>query len=178
VETGDALPHGQLGRIEIKAPSIMSEYLENPADTAKAIAHDGYFRTGDLGLTLNEREFVFQGRDGDYLRLGGFLVNPMEIESFIEQLEGVRACQVVGAEFQGRLVPVAFVIPNGSHDISEADIVEKCMGSMARFKVPQRVATVDAFPVTQSANSNKIQRSRLQQMAVELLARGSRARDQ
>lgn len=44
------------------------------------------------------------------------------------------------------------------------------MGAMARFKVPQRVATVDTFPVVESANSNKIQRTRLQQMAKELLA--------
>lgn len=169
VESGEVLPHGEVGLIEIKAPSIMSEYLDNPEATAKAISSDGYFRTGDLGLTLNDREFVFQGRNGDYLRLGGFLVNPIEIESFIEQIDGVKACQVVGAEFNGRLVPVAFVIPDAGSDVSETAIVEKCLASMARFKVPQCVATVDAFPVVESANSNKIQRSRLQQMATELL---------
>jgi fatty-acyl-CoA synthase len=148
----------------------MSEYLDNPEATAKAISSDGYFRTGDLGLILNDREFVFQGRNGDYLRLGGFLVNPIEIESFIEQIDGVKACQVVGAEFNGRLVPVAFVIPDTGSDVSETAIIEKCVASMARFKVPQCVATVETFPVVESANSNKIQRSRLQQMATEILA--------
>ena len=76
----------------------------------------------------------------------------------------------MGCEHQGRIVPVAFVIPAPAHEVFEADIIEKCMGAMARFKVPQRVATVDAFPMVESANSNKIQRSRLQQMAKELLA--------
>jgi fatty-acyl-CoA synthase len=170
VETGEVLPHGEVGMIEIRAPSLMTAYLDDPEATSKAITEDGYFRTGDLGSTVSEREFVFQGRNGDYLRLGGFLVNPMEIEQFIEQFDGVKACQVVGCEHQGRIVPVAFVIPAPGHDIREADIVEKCRGAMARFKVPQRVARVEAFPVVESANSNKIQRSRLQQMAKELLA--------
>ena len=170
VENKEVLPHGDVGMIEIKAPSFMSEYLDNPEATAKAVSSDGYFRTGDLGWTLNDREFVFQGRNGDYLRLGGFLVNPIEIESFIEQLDGVKACQVVGVELSGRLVPVAFVIMDAEFDVSEAEMIEKCMASMARFKVPQRIVTVAAFPVVESANSNKIQRSRLQQMAAELLA--------
>jgi fatty-acyl-CoA synthase len=169
VENEEVLPHGDVGLIEIKTPSLMSEYLDNPEATAKVISSDGYFRTGDLGWTLNEREFVFQGRNGDYLRLGGFLVNPIEIESFIEQFDGVKACQVVGAEYIGRLVPVAFVILDAEFDVSEATMIEKCIASMARFKVPQRIATVAAFPVVESANSNKIQRSRLQQMAKELL---------
>lgn len=170
MESGEMLPHGEVGLIEIKSPSIMSEYLDNPEATAKAISEDGYFRTGDLGLTLNEREFVFHGRNGDYLRLGGFLVNPLEIESFIEHIDGVRACQVVGTEFQGRLVPVAFIICEPGCDVSEEYIIEKCRDSLARFKVPQRVATVEAFPVVQSANSNKIQRTRLVEMAATLVA--------
>lgn len=170
LEGGATLPHGEVGLIEVKVPSIMSEYLDNPEATAKAVSGDGYFRTGDLGLTLTDREFVFHGRNGDYLRLGGFLVNPLEIEGFIERIDGVRACQVVGTEFHGRLVPVAFVISEFGCEVSETSIIEKCRSSLARFKVPQRVATVDAFPVVQSANSNKIQRARLVQMAATLVA--------
>ena len=77
---------------------------------------------------------------------------------------------MVGIEFNGRLVPVAFVNLDTEFDVTEAAMIEKCLASMARFKVPQRIATVAAFPVVESANSNKIQRSRLQQMAGELLA--------
>ena len=170
LETGAVLPHGEIGTLEISAPSIMSEYFGDPEATAKAISEDGFFRTGDLGITLSEHEFSFQGRNGDYLRLGGFLVNPIEIESFVEGLDGVKACQVVGAEFQGRLVPFAFVIAEQDRQISEAEVIDQCKAAMARFKVPQRVVCLEAFPMVQSANSNKIQRPRLQQMAAETLA--------
>jgi len=94
----------------------------------------------------------------------------MEIEQFIEGLPGVRAVQVVGAQLQGRTVPVAFVIaaPGGEGD-SEGAIIASCAAAMAKFKVPQRVAFVEAFPMVQSANSNKVQKHLLRKMAQELL---------
>lgn len=170
VHTGQSLAHGEIGAIEIFSPSIMSEYLDDPEATAKALTEDGYFRTGDLGYTVDKQSFVFQGRNGDYLRLGGFLVNPVEIESFIEQLDNVRACQVVGAAYQGKLVPVAFVIAQDECEVSQAQVIEYCAQSMAGFKVPKLVVCLPEFPVVQSANSNKIQRSQLQQMAAKLLS--------
>ena len=96
-ESGAVLPPGQSGELEIRSPSLMLGYLDNPEATARAFTDDGYFKTGDLGYALSEQQFVFQARMGDSLRLAGFLVNPAEIEQVVESLPGVRACQVVGA---------------------------------------------------------------------------------
>ena len=93
----------------------------------------------------------------------------MEIEQFIESLPGVQAVQVVGAELQGRTVPVAFVIARRGASADEQAIIAGCAAAMAKFKVPQRVAFVEAFPMVQSANSNKVQKHLLRQMAQELL---------
>lgn len=168
-EHGNTLPHGAIGQIEIKAPSLMSEYLDNPEATRKAIHPDGFFRTGDLGFTVDERTFVFQGRDGEHLRLAGFLVNPMEIEAFIRGLDGIQAAQVVGAEREGKTVPVAFAIATPGADVTETAIIRACQASMAKFKVPERVAFVQQFPMVQSANSNKVQKHELRKMAQMLL---------
>lgn len=168
-ETGNVLPHGAIGQIEIKAPSLMAEYLDNPEATRKAVHPDGFFCTGDLGFTLDERTFVFQGRDGEHLRLAGFLVNPMEIEAFIRGIDGVQAAQVVGAERDGKTVPVAFVIPAPGSELTESSVIEACQTSMAKFKVPSRVAFVAQFPMVQSANSNKVQKHELRKMAQTLL---------
>ena len=168
-ETGDVLPHGAIGQIEIKAPSLMSEYLDNPDATRKAIRPDGFFGTGDLGFTVDERTFIFQGRDGEHLRLAGFLVNPMEIEAFIRGINGVQAAQVVGAEREGKTVPIAFVIPAPEAHLTEEAIIQACQTSMAKFKVPARVIFVEQFPMVQSANSNKVQKHELRKMAQALL---------
>lgn len=168
-DNGRVLPHGAIGQIEIKAPSLMSEYLDNPEATRKAVHEDGYFCTGDLGYTLDARTFVFQGRDGEHLRLGGFLVNPMEIEAFIRGLDGVKAVQIVGAELAGKTVPVAFVIPIPDSPIKEDVLLQACRTSMAKFKVPERIVFVERFPMVQSANSNKVQKHELRKIAQTLL---------
>lgn len=168
-ENGRVLPHGAIGQIEINAPSIMSEYLDNPEATRKAVHPDGFFCTGDLGYTIDEHTFVFQGRDGEHLRLAGFLVNPMEIEAFIRGIGGVQAVQIVGAELAGKTVPVAFVISSPTADVTEEIILQSCRASMAKFKVPERVVFVDQFPTVQSANSNKIQKHELRKTAQTLL---------
>lgn len=170
METGKILPYGELGEIEICSPSLMRGYLDDDMATRQAVDVDGYFRTGDLGHTVNERAFVFHARKGDYLRLSGFLVNPVEIERFIEEQEGVAACQVVGATHGGRSVPVAFIVAQPGCSVDELAVLAACKASLARFKVPHRAAAIDTFPVVESANSNKIQRTRLQEMANALLA--------
>jgi len=168
-ETRDVLPHGAIGQIEISAPSLMSEYLDNPEATRKAVQDGGFFSTGDLGYTRDEKTFVFQGRDGEHLRLAGFLVNPMEIESFIKGIHGVEAVQIVGAERNGKTVPVAFVIPAKPTTITEDALIQACITSMAKFKVPERIVFVEQFPMVQSANSNKVQKHELKKIAQTLL---------
>lgn len=170
-ESGRLLGHGEVGEIEIRAPSLMKMYLDDPEATAKAVDAEGYFRTGDLGITLSDHEFEFFARKGDYMRLSGFLVNPVEIEQFVEQFNGVLACQVVAADdSRGSQVAVAFVRTHSAANIDEQALIEYCRSQLARFKVPAKVLFVYQFPVVESANSNKIQRSKLQEMARIALA--------
>jgi len=168
-ETGKILPHGEVGEIEIKSPSLMKEYIGNSEATAEVIDDEGYFRTGDLGHTVSDCAFIFHARSGDFLRIGGFLVNPGEIQTYIESLPGVSSCQVVGATSKGKTVPVAFVIAETGHIQPENQIMAACRSHLAGFKVPYLVKIIDAFPVVESANSNKIQRGELKKKAQKLL---------
>lgn len=113
--------------------------------------------------------FVYLARSGDAIRLSGFLVDPLEIEDVLKDIEGVRDAQVVGVETTGKTVPVAFVIADGSVEFDEARIVEAAKAMLAAFKVPARVLPVDAFPTTESANGQKIQKAKLRAMAADFL---------
>lgn len=169
-ETGHVLPHGESGEIEILSPSLMQGYLDNPEASQAAVTADGYFKTGDLGYTLTERQFVFQTRMGDSLRLSGFLVNPVEIEQMVETLPGVRACQVVGATRHGKIVPYAFVLLRDGATADPAGWLAACKTQMAGFKAPVGFTVLDAFPSVESANSVKIQKHRLRDMANAMLS--------
>jgi fatty-acyl-CoA synthase len=167
-QTGDILADGQDGELCLRAPSMFSGYLDDPQATERAFTQDGFFKTGDLTCRA-DRGFVFKTRIGDSLRLGGFLVNPEEIESFLQTLPGVAEAQVVAAECNGERRAFAFIRSDASAPTDEQAILAACRASLARYKQPVRVVALDAFPVTESPNGTKIQRVKLREMANQIL---------
>ena len=168
-DSGEILPHGEQGELELAGPSLMAGYYGNAEATAEAITEDGFMRTGDLGYTTADNHFVYVARMGDVLRLGGFLVAPAEIESHLQDHPMVAGAQVVGADTGHGIRPVGFVVAQPGAPFDEAALIDHCRGGLARFKVPMRITAVSAFPTTKSANGFKIQRVRLRDMAEELV---------
>lgn len=167
-DTGAILPDGEHGELELKGPSLMSEYFLNPEATAETFTEDGFVRTGDLGYTTADGRFVYLQRMGDVLRLGGFLVSPAEIESHLLEHPGVADCQVVGIDTERGARPVGFVITRPGSSFDEAALREHCLAGLAKFKAPDRIFPLDAFPTTKSANGTKVQRAELRRMAISL----------
>jgi fatty-acyl-CoA synthase len=168
-ESGRLLSHGTAGELEFLAPSRMVGYFENEKADRAATTDDGWFRSGDLGYTTADGGFVFIARLGDALRLSGFLVSPAEIEDVLQQHPSVQAAQVVGVETAAGVKPVAFVIASPGAQFDEQALIAHCAQRSAKFKVPLRVCALAAFPMTPGANANKIQRSKLREMARELM---------
>ena len=175
-QTGEILAHGERGEIELRGPSMMKEYFGNSKATHEAITKDGFLKSGDLGFTEEGGGFTFIDRMGDVLRLGGYLVAPVEIAAYLEDHEGVASAQVVGYDSASSTRgargtrAVAFVIPTPGMEFSESALTDYCARGMARFKVPARIFAVDEYPVTQSANGVKIQRGKLREMAKSRIA--------
>ena len=168
-QTGEVCAHGVAGEIEIRSPTLFVGYYNNPDATAQAFTQDGHFRTSDLGYTREDGSFVYLARMGDTMRLGGFMVDPSEIEQALAEQDCVASAQVVGIEIDGRLRPVAFVIPKGVAPHA-AELIRAVSTRLAAFKVPARVWFVDAFPATASANGLKFQRAKMREQAIGLLA--------
>jgi fatty-acyl-CoA synthase len=167
--TGEILPAGRSGEIELKGASLFREYLGNPAATEAGFTGDGFFRSGDLGHIAADGSFVFETRMGDVLRLGGYLVAPSEIEAHLQRHATIDAAQVVGIEHEGALRPVAFVTLRQGAVFDGEALRLHCAGSLARFKVPVAIYPLDAFPLTQSANGLKVQKTKLRETAQRLL---------
>lgn len=165
---GFEIQGGEDGELLLSGPSLFAHYLDNPGATAKAMA-GGLFHSGDRAHREGDG-FVFDGRLGDALRLGGFLVNPMEIESFLETQDGVTAAQVVALEGAHDIRPFAFVLSEHGREIDEAAILGACRARLARYKVPTRIVRLDAFPTSMGPNGPKILRTELRRMAAEMQA--------
>ena len=169
IDTGNLLGHGISGEIEIRADTNFVGYFNDAEATAKAIDAEGFFHTGDVGWLREDGTFVYQTRLGDAIRLGGFLVSPVEIEEVLTQFPSVAMAQVVAVEISGQMRCVAFVTPRPGAVPDEADLIARASASMGAFKVPARVWVVDEFPTTLSSNGVKIQRTKLRTMALERL---------
>ena len=170
-ETSQLCAPGISGEIEIKSPTLFKGYYNNPQATAEAFTPDGYFKTGDLGYTRDGGSFVYQARIGYTMRLGGFLVDPSEIEQVLAAQPEIASAQVVGIELNGQPRAVAFAIavdPQPPHDT--ASILKRVGARLAAFKVPAHLWFVDEFPTTASANGLKFQRVKLRAMAQAKLA--------
>jgi fatty-acyl-CoA synthase len=169
IDTGRLLPPGAVGELEIKGPSNFIGYYQDADATAQAVDAEGYFKTGDLGHLRADGSFVYQSRRGDAIRLGGFLVNPLEIEEVIQQIDGVADAQVAAIDIRGTTRVVAFVIERPQVGLSEAALIEQIAARVAPFKVPARIAFVSSYPVTESSNGVKTQRNKLRDMARALV---------
>ena len=169
IDNGRLLAPGQSGEIELRAPGNFIGYLNDPQATAEVVGEDGFFRTGDIGYLREDGTFVYETRKGDAIRLGGYLVSPLEIEDSLKKIPVIQDVQVVGVEIGLQMRCVAFVIARPGTSPTEADVIAAAKPAMAAFKVPSRVWFVEAFPATEGANGTKIQRAKLRQMALQRL---------
>jgi fatty-acyl-CoA synthase len=170
--TGELAKAGELGELEISAPSRFLAYFNNPEAIADAATADGFFRTGDLGRIRGDGSFIYETRAGDAMRLGGFLVAPGEIEDELKAITGVDDAQVVEVDLKGQTRCVAFVITDRAAKPGEEQLTRHLRERLAGYKVPARIFFVDVFPVTESANGVKVQRGRLRDLAMEKIAAG------
>ncbi|HMA22494.1 MAG TPA: fatty acid--CoA ligase, partial [Gemmatimonadaceae bacterium] len=141
-----ALGDGTVGEVEIRSPSLFREYWRRPDATAAAF-HDGWFRTGDLGVRSADGYYTLRGRRGDLIISGGFNIYPREIEELLLEDTRVREAAVVGVpdDVRGE-IPIAYVATDEGLDLSE--LAEICRTQLASFKVPRTFLRIDTLPRT------------------------------
>ena len=103
------------------------------------------------------------------MRLGGFLVDPREIETYLVDMTDITEAQVVGVSTERGAAAVGFVIVEKGHEFDEYAIIDRCLNDLAKFKVPQRIVALSDFPKTEGPNGVKIQRDELKEMAQKAL---------
>ena len=146
-DTGEELPRGEIGMIEVKGPNVFKGYWQMPEKTASEFRKDGFFITGDLGK-IDERGYIYiVGRDKDLVITGGFNVYPIEVETEIDELPGVLESAVVGVPHPdfGEGV-TAVVVPKKDAQIDEKQIIGALEQRLAKFKLPKRVLFVKELP--------------------------------
>jgi malonyl-CoA/methylmalonyl-CoA synthetase len=145
-DDGVVLGDGAVGEVEMRSPSLFKEYWRRPDATAAAF-HDGWFRTGDLGVRSPDGYYSLRGRRGDLIISGGFNIYPREIEELLLEDARVREAAVVGVpdDVRGE-IPIAYIVADDDVDVADLEMI--CRAQLASFKVPRTFLRIDALPRT------------------------------
>ena len=166
-ETGEDCPPGVQGEIVARGYNVMKGYYKMPESTAQAIDKDGWLHTGDLGTLDEQGYFKITGRLKDMIIRGGENVYPREIEEFLYTHSLVKDVQVIGVPSLKYWEEVlAFIQPREGANLTKEEILEYCVGKIAKYKIPSYVLFIYSYPTTASG---KIQKFKLREQAISEL---------
>jgi malonyl-CoA/methylmalonyl-CoA synthetase len=146
-ETGDELPKGDIGSLEVRGPNVFQGYWRMPEKTAEDFRDDGFFITGDIAKFDQDGYITIIGRSKDLVISGGYNVYPKEVETEIDDLDGVNESAVIGVPHPdfGEAV-LAVVVPKSGVKLVADQITLPLQKRLAKFKCPKKVIFVEALP--------------------------------
>ena len=166
--TGNTLPQGDVGLIEVRGPNVFKGYWQMPEKTAEELREDGFFITGDLGRIDEDGYVHIVGRNKDLIISGGYNIYPKEIELVLDEQPGVLESAVIGmphADF-GETV-LGLVVPRKGETPDLDAVMQAVTASLARFKHPRKLLIIDELPRN---TMGKVQKNVLRDQYADLFA--------
>lgn len=162
---------GEVGRAQVRGPSLFLGYAEHGRVRAPDLTPDGWFATGDLVALHPDGTISIRGREKDMIIRGGRNIDVMEVETAVQEHPSVeQACVVPVADaVLGERIAVLVVTSPGS-EVDLADLTRH-LGDrgLSRTKWPEFVFEVPALPHTAVG---KLSRPAARAMAAELRQTG------
>jgi long-chain acyl-CoA synthetase len=144
-EEGQLVPPETVGEIAVRSPGLTSGYSDMEELNRQAF-RDGFFLSGDLGKLDEDGRLTITGRKKLLIEVGGYKVDPIEVEDVVIAHPKVAEAVVVGVETKvpGEEQIKAVVVPTDEMD--ERDLIGFCQQRLANFKVPQVVEFREEIP--------------------------------
>ena len=146
---------GETGEIVARGPRMMAGYWQEEAATQETL-RSGWVYTGDLGYKDQDGYIYLAGRSKDFIKRGGEMVSPEEVEQVLLSHPLIGDAAVIGVpdlewgeEIRALVVRASNRAPEGSGEsavATEQDIIEYCRDRLAGFKRPRSVVFVDELP--------------------------------
>ncbi|WP_018297868.1 long-chain-fatty-acid--CoA ligase [Corynebacterium lubricantis] len=162
----ETMPDGEEGELLARGPQVFKGYLNKPEETEK-VFHNGWFRTGDMGI-MDEDGFIrLVARLKEIIITGGFNVYPAEVEDTIRDHPDVDTVAVVGRPREdGSEDVVACVTLNDGAALDPEGLKEFARERLTRYKVPR---TFYHFEELNTDQLGKIRRREVQKDLLKLL---------
>ncbi|MFN3347453.1 AMP-binding protein [Pseudorhodoplanes sp.] len=159
--TEEEVALGDVGELTFRGPSTLVGYYNDPKANEACFTSDGFFRTGDLMRAFKVGEqthYSFEGRIKDNINRGGEKIGAEELEGLIAGHPDILDARVVAMpdRIYGEKV-CAYVVPKPGHTAPDVKTLGVFLleAGLAKYKLPERVESISAFPVTRVGKVDK-----------------------
>jgi len=162
---------GESGELQFRNAAVTPGYWNAPEITERTIVDGGWLRTGDAGRIDEDGDVVLVGRYKEMIRRRGENIAPREVEDALEAHPSVAQAAVIGVPSslsEEDVIGCVIAAPRAAPD--EAQLRAWCAQRLAPFKVPLRILTVAAFPLTPTM---RVEKAKLREQILPLLAEGA-----
>jgi fatty-acyl-CoA synthase len=150
-----------MGEIMFRGNITMKGYLKNKKATDEAFA-GGWFHSGDLAVMQPDGYVKIRDRSKDIIISGGENISSLEVEDVLYRHPAVMGAAVVAMpDAKWGETPCAFVELKAGAKASDAELIEFCRQSLARFKAPRAIV----FGELPKTSTGKIQKFVLRERA-------------
>ena len=120
---------------------------------------NGYYKTGDLIEWVDKTNglFRFKNRKNELINVGGYKVNPQEIEDIMLQIDGIEQVLVYGKpnSVLGNIL-CADIILKSSICLSELEVRHYLSIKLQDYKIPRIIKFVESLSLTRTGKMKRI----------------------
>lgn len=160
---GSEVEDGAEGELLTRGPYTIRGYYRAEEVNASAFTVDGFYRTGDLVRRLTSGHLQVTGRVKDQINRSGEKIACVEVEEPLLRHPSVHDAVALGLpdHYLGEMV-VAVVVPHEVNDLAalRTTLPDELTAhlretGLARWKMPDRVLLVEAFPSTHVGKNSR-----------------------
>jgi acyl-CoA synthetase (AMP-forming)/AMP-acid ligase II len=124
---------------------MMVGYWQQEEATQDAM-RSGWIYTGDLAYQDEDDYIYLAGRAKDFIKRGGEMISPEEVEQVLMSHPQVEDAAVIGVMDVEWGEEVRALVVRRSPEVDEAGLREYCQDRLSSFKRPRSVVFVDELP--------------------------------
>lgn len=160
-ESGQPVKPGEVGMLHVRGSHVMLGYWKQPEKSAHMLKSgqlpgERLLCTHDLFTVDEDGYLYFVGRTDDIIKSRGEKVSPVEVETVLYGIEGIREAVVIGIPdpLLGQAVMAFVSIAEGS-DLNESRIKKLCGEKLESFMVPKYVTMLPELPKSANNKTDK-----------------------
>jgi amino acid adenylation domain-containing protein len=156
---GKLVPVGVAGELCIGGDGLSRGYWQRERLTKERFIDDPYeegqllYRTGDAGRWQADGTLLCGGRLDDQVKIRGHRIEPGEIETLLNGVEGINRSVVVAVERAGEKLLAAYY--EGAAELGAGDLRASLSGRLPDYMLPSYFVWLERLPLTPNGKLNR-----------------------